>query len=297
MSRGRSLQHAWPSPEGLHPPHCLLCDQFVELGGRAKFESLSQGLCVDCIESINQEPTNPCLRCSSPIDEAAGAEMSSESFDRDSDEPDGCRTCDAWPPARSFCRSLCLSGFDGSLRDAIHALKVQGHRRIGRFLGDALARRFPEVAGWSGLMPVPLHPARRRERGFNQAELIARGMAARSKTTLYSKCFFALGPPLSRPVRPVPTSEKLTSRALSSLKRALENLDCEWCPVGGTVGLVDDALTMGATLDACGQAILRVRPDIDLVAVVAVVAVVAGIAVREIDSGIDPSVGPTRALG
>ncbi len=146
-------------------------------------------------------------------------------------------------------------------------------------------------------MPVPLHPARRRERGFNQAELIARGMAARSKTTLYSKCFFALGPPLSRPVRPVPTSEKSTSRALSSLKRALENLDCEWCPVGGTVGLVDDALTMGATLDACGQAILRVRPDIDLVAVVAVVAVVAGIAVREIDSGIDPSVGPTRALG
>jgi len=42
------------------------------------------------------------------------------------------------------------------------------------------------------------------------------------------------------------------------------------------------------------QAILRVRPDIDLVAVV---AVVAGIAVREIDSGIDPSVGPTRSLG
>jgi len=39
------------------------------------------------------------------------------------------------------------------------------------------------------------------------------------------------------------------------------------------------------------QAILRVRPDIDLV------AVVAGIAVREIDSGIDPSVGPTRSLG
>ncbi len=57
------------------------------------------------------------------------------------------------------------------------------------------------------------------------------------------------------------------------------------------VGLVDDVLTTGATLDACGQAILRVRPDIDLV------AVVAGIAVREIDSGIDPSVGPTRALG
>ena len=145
----------------IYPPHCLLCDQLVEHGGRAKFESLSQGLCVDCIESINQETTNPCLRCSSPMDEVAGAEMSSESFDRDSDEPGGCRTCDAWPPARSFCRSL---------------------------------------GGWRCV---------RRRRSTQ-------------------KCFVALGPPLSRPLRPVPTSEKSTSRALSSLKRALENLDCEW---------------------------------------------------------------------
>ena len=98
----------------------------------------------------------------------------------------GCRTCDAWPKGRSFARSLCLNAFDGPLRNAIHALKFQGHRRVGRLLGDALAKRFQEVAGWSGLIPVPLHPARRRERGFNQAELIARGLAARSKTTLYS---------------------------------------------------------------------------------------------------------------
>ncbi len=57
-------------------------------------------------------------------------------------------------------------------------------------------------------------------------------------------------------------------------------------PVGGTVGLVDDVLTTGATLDACGQAILRARPDLDLV------AVVAGIAVREIDSETDSEIEP-----
>ena len=60
-------------------------------------------------------------------------------------------------------------------------------------------------------------------------------------------------------------------------------------PVGGTVGLVDDVLTTGATLDACGQAILRVRPDLDLV------AVVAGIAVREIDSETDFEIEPATA--
>ncbi len=57
-------------------------------------------------------------------------------------------------------------------------------------------------------------------------------------------------------------------------------------PVGGTVGLVDDVLTTGATLDACGQAILRARPDLDLV------AVVAGIAVRETDSETDSEIEP-----
>jgi predicted amidophosphoribosyltransferase len=54
---------------------------------------------------------------------------------------------------------------------------------------------------------------------------------------------------------------------------------------GGILGLVDDVLTTGATLDACGRAILRLRPDLELV------AVVATIALRDVDpGGTDPGV-------
>ena len=192
------------------------------------------------------------------------------------DSSDGCRTCDAWPQGRSFARSLCLRGFDGRLRDAIHALKFQGHGKIGRFLGVVLANRFSDVAGWDGLIPVPLHSARRRERGFNQAELIARGMATKSNTTLYSNAL--------RRTRATAQQARTTSadeRELNLAGAFVAQSDrrvpgsLQMIPVGGTIGLVDDVLTRGATLDACGQAILRVRPDLDLV------AVVAGIAVRE----------------
>ena len=198
----------------------------------------------------------------------------------------GCRTCDAWPKGRSFARSLCLNAFDGPLRNAIHALKFQGHRRVGRLLGDALAKRFQEVAGWSGLIPVPLHPARRRERGFNQAELIARGLAARSKTTLYSNALCRTRA-TAQQARTTSADERELNLAGAFVVRAgARKPGLQMVPVGGTVGLVDDVLTTGATLDACGQAILRVRPDLDLV------AVVAGIAVREIDSETDSEIEP-----
>src|SRR6476620_10445982 len=68
--------------------------------------------------------------------------------------------------------------FDGTVRRALHVLKYAGVRRLAVPLGEAVARRWQEVgAGGEALFPVPVHETRRRERGYDQAELIA-GVAA-----------------------------------------------------------------------------------------------------------------------
>ena len=69
--------------------------------------------------------------------------------------------------------------FSGTLRRALHALKYAGERRLARPLGEAVARRW-RVAGAGGdlLVPIPVHASRRRERGYDQAELIAAAAGA-----------------------------------------------------------------------------------------------------------------------
>ncbi len=70
---------------------------------------------------------------------------------------------------------------DGPLRPLLHALKYGGNTAVGEELGAALGRKIasaPWAPRLTGIVPVPLHRAKQRERGFNQAEIIARAVAA-----------------------------------------------------------------------------------------------------------------------
>ena len=68
--------------------------------------------------------------------------------------------------------------FTGTLRRALHALKYAGERRLARPLGEAIAARWRHAgAGGDIFVPIPVHAARRRERGYDQAELIAAAAA------------------------------------------------------------------------------------------------------------------------
>src|SRR5690606_36388463 len=74
-------------------------------------------------------------------------------------------------------RAQAIGEYDGVLRDVLHALKYDGRRSIARPLSVMMAGTASEVlAGAHFAVPVPLHWRRRRERGFNQAEDLARGL-------------------------------------------------------------------------------------------------------------------------
>src|SRR6185295_8705296 len=82
-----------------------------------------------------------------------------------------------------FRAEASLGPFEGPLRTALHELKYRGRRRVAARLAEAMMQRDDVrrlLRAGAVLVPVPLHPRRRRERGFNQAELLAAELGRRS---------------------------------------------------------------------------------------------------------------------
>jgi ComF family protein len=133
--------------------------------------------------------------------------------------------------------------FDGHIRHAIHALKYRRVAALAEPLGDALARFWLAApAPISAIVPVPLHPARQRERGYNQAELLARRVSR------------ATGAPLRANGlrRTRATAVQMTLHAAERKANVADAFAAEPAVVrGADVLLVDDVCTTGATLDAC----------------------------------------------
>jgi ComF family protein len=139
--------------------------------------------------------------------------------------------------------------YSGPVRDALHALKYRGERRLCEPLAEALAARW-QAAGRGGDLVtwVPVHESRRRERGFDQAEALARAMAAR----------------LSLPVEACLRRRQRTTaqHGLGQSERA-SNTAGAFTAAAGAPGrlrgrwviIVDDIVTTGATLAGCAAAL------------------------------------------
>lgn len=147
------------------------------------------------------------------------------------------------------------SPFGGIVRRALHELKYSGERRLAVPLGEAMARRWAKAgAGGDLLVPVPVHADRARQRGYDQAELLAQSAAAalampaaalleRSRATVPQ---FDLG--RGERAANVTDAFRLTAGAPPAL--GARPLAGRW-PI-----LVDDVVTTGATLAACAAPLL-----------------------------------------
>jgi ComF family protein len=142
------------------------------------------------------------------------------------------------------------SPFAGSTRRALHALKYGGEQRLAVPLGEVVAARWRRAgAGGDLLVPVPVHEGRRRERGYDQAALIAAAAAAR----------------LGVPWHPALTRTRATTAQyhLDRRHRAVNVADAfavvpgaRRAVAGRWVVLVDDVVTTGATLGEAARALL-----------------------------------------
>jgi ComF family protein len=212
----------------VYPPVCQLCGQ--ERAGAA--EGYVGGQCWTGVRFV----TAPfCDRCGLP-------------YDGEMVHPFRCANCAEIEFGFRFARSAVRA--NALMLDVIHRYKYHHALWFEPFLADLLARAArPALEGqtWDVIVPVPLHPLKRRQRQFNQAERLARGLGR------------ALALPVNgRVVRRVQFTE--TQTRLSRPQRA-SNVSDAFAPRAGVelhgqrVILVDDVMTTGATTSACARAL------------------------------------------
>jgi ComF family protein len=214
------------------PPRCIGC-------GRVDHQ-----LCPQCLESVPWLVPPLCARCSRPVAIADPA------------CPDGsevlCDICRNEPLRLDRMRAVAEHA--GVMRKAVHALKYDGQTSLARPLAALMGR----VASEQGLfpvdaiVPVPLHPRRLRERGYNQATLIARELAR------------TLSLPILEDVL-VRSRATKTQTQLSAAERRVNVVDAFAAEPARLVErnllLVDDVCTTGSTLQACADALRRGGAD------------------------------------
>ena len=135
---------------------------------------------------------------------------------------------------------------EGKVQHLIHELKYKGNQEAGIFLGQEIGRAIKEAPLFQGvdwLIPVPLHPKREKERGYNQSLMISQGISD---------------------ITGIPVGDGFLVRSVNTATQTHKTKDERWENVrdifeirhperleGKYVLLVDDVLTTGATLEAC----------------------------------------------
>jgi ComF family protein len=128
----------------------------------------------------------------------------------------------------------------------LHAIKYKGEKLLATYLGELygyeIKNTFPQKPDC--IIPVPLHRRRFRERGYNQSECWANGLAKSIGTEVDIDS-------LQRPVYTTTQTKKSRSERISNVENAFTVAPAH--PLKGKhVLLVDDVITTGATLEACG---------------------------------------------
>ena len=206
----------------LYPPHCAICLNDTPAG---------EHLCADC-------------RTQAPAINAPFCETCSEPFSGQIDGPFSCPNC----RERQIHFTCAVSRYQSrdAVRELVHRFKYNGKIHLRHVLVDWLAQTLDDprlqAPPCDRLVPVPLHPTRQRERGFNQALILAEELARRS------------GIPLADCMK---RTRYTTTQTVFDRSERMENLRGAFQMRQHSdvrnlhLLLVDDVLTTGSTVDEC----------------------------------------------
>ncbi|MBI3733732.1 MAG: ComF family protein [Chloroflexi bacterium] len=201
----------------IFPPRCVGCGY----GGR--------WLCAQCVASLKYLNAPLCVRCGQELGDA-----------------NHCNACRSRPLPAALAGVRAVAHYDGHLRRAIHAFKYERLTALAEPLGAILAdylvgHSLPHTL----ILPVPLHPERERERGYNQSLLLAAVVGRHSRVPVNHRVLARV-----RNTRPqVGLNEQERQDNLLGAFRCTGRVDDQ------QVLLIDDVCTTGATMSQCALAL------------------------------------------
>lgn len=205
----------------IYPPCCLLCSR-PSRGGRE--------LCADCTRDL---PWNrhACPRCALPMPGESGTRF--------------CGQCLKSPPPWQSAASPLIYGWP--LDQLLQSFKFNGDLAAGQVMGELLAEFLAAAPGLKPevLIPVPLHHARLRERGFNQALELARPASRRLQLRLDNRIC----------VRRRHTAVQSKLDAAERQRNLRDAFEVRGAITGAQVAILDDVITTGATMTALSHAL------------------------------------------
>lgn len=212
----------------LYPLHCAICGVGVTEGG-------SRPICLTCKSKIRRVQNPCCLICSHPFDAIMDSAVCPNCQDRE----------------LHFESAVAVIRNGHSIREIIHRVKYSGQRELIGLLSDWIVEGLNDprlkIDLADAFIPVPLHPLRLRERGYNQAELLARSLARAS------------GKPCRNLLK---RNRATTTQTQFDRKQRMRNLRDAFELIQNAdvtdldLILVDDVLTTGATLDECARVLM-----------------------------------------
>ena len=208
----------------LYPGHCPVCDEVIS--GRAG------GICASCRARIRTVGDCYCVKCGKPLHD---------------DQVVRCHDCDTME--HMFTRGRSLFYYE-DIRESIYRFKYEGRQEYASFYADETARVLgEEIRAWraEALIPIPLHEAKLKKRGYNQAALFAEALSTRFGIPV-------LRGALIRERNTNPQKGLNREERQKNLKKAFKFIQND--VKLKTIILIDDIYTTGSTVDAAG-ALLR----------------------------------------
>ncbi len=217
----------------LFPPRCPVCDGLVSVRATRCHPT--------CRKKLTTVGTDTCMHCGKPVPEGAA---------------EYCYDC-ASKEESAFERGVSVFLYEGDIRDSMVRFKFHGREEYGAWYARELLamhgrtlREFEPDA----VIPVPVHRRKMRDRGYNQAERIARELADGLELPLYAG--YLRRNRFTVPQKKLSNHERVRNlmRALEPGRQALRLSQQQKTP--RRVILVDDIYTTGSTMEAC-SAVLR----------------------------------------
>lgn len=214
----------------IFPLRCPVCDRPVPYFDRQR------GICPECEKGFLLIRGARCCLCGRML---AGK------------EEELCGDCRLKGRRHYYTKGLALYEYNDAMRKAIYRFKYEGRREYAGYFGKIMARQFGNAvrrAGVEGIIPVPLHRKREKERGYNQAELLARAFGEEIQIPVYEKYVIR--------VRNTPPMKALEGAGRqNNLKKAFK-IGQNDVKLNITI-IVDDIYTTGSTIDAVAKVLLE----------------------------------------